>query len=69
MTFAFGRSRKIVKPTIAAPAVIINGSVIEVGEVVLSIAGAATVALTMFLIMKPRAHAPKVIHASRVSEA
>jgi NADH-quinone oxidoreductase subunit H len=54
---------------LAAPAVIINGSVIEVGEVVLSIAGAATVALTMFLIMKPRAHAPKVIHASRVSEA
>jgi NADH-quinone oxidoreductase subunit H len=54
---------------LAAPAVIINGSVVEVGEVVLSIAGAATVALTMFLIMKPRAHAPKVIHASRVSEA
>ncbi|MEA2570098.1 MAG: NADH-quinone oxidoreductase subunit [Acidobacteriota bacterium] len=54
---------------LAAPEMIINGSVVPIGETILAVAGAATVALTMFLIMKPRAHAPKVIHASRVSEA
>ncbi|HEX3070511.1 MAG TPA: NADH-quinone oxidoreductase subunit NuoH [Thermoanaerobaculia bacterium] len=36
------------------------------GEVVLSIAGAAIIAFTLFLLLRPRA---KVIHARRVSEA
>jgi hypothetical protein len=54
---------------LAAPAVIINGSVVQIGETILAIVGAATIAFTLFLLFKPRAHAPKVIHASRVSEA
>jgi NADH-quinone oxidoreductase subunit H len=36
------------------------------GEVVLSIIGAATIAFTLYLLLRPRT---KVIHASRVSEA
>jgi lipopolysaccharide export LptBFGC system permease protein LptF len=36
------------------------------GEVVLSIAGAAIIAFTLYLLLRPRA---KVIHARRVSEA
>ena len=55
---------------LAAPEMIINGSVVPIGETILAIVGAATVVFTMFLLFKPRAHAaPKVIHASRVSEA
>jgi NADH-quinone oxidoreductase subunit H len=56
---------------LAAPEMIINGAVVPLGETILAVVGAATVAFTLFLLMKPksRAHAPKVIHASRVSEA
>ncbi|MGZ8867755.1 MAG: NADH-quinone oxidoreductase subunit NuoH [Thermoanaerobaculia bacterium] len=52
---------------LAFPSRLYGDTVIAVGEIILTVIGMATIAFTLFLLFKPKR--PKVINASRVSEA
>jgi NADH-quinone oxidoreductase subunit H len=53
---------------LAFPSRLYGDTVIAVGEIILTVIGMVTIAFTLFLLFKPKRR-PKVINASRVSEA